>query len=215
MDIGIIGSGNIGTAVATRLVTAGHHVRLINSRGPESLAALEQELGENASAGTVEDAARFGEVVIVATPLAALDTLPAQALRAKIVVDANNYYPGRDGRIARLDEGELGSSELLAEHLPGARVVKAFNTMWSENLLHKAVPHDALERVALPVAGDDPQAKQIVSGLIDEMGFDPVDAGSLRLMLALLDRWRRQGASRLQPISSTGAGSKPATGSCG
>jgi len=179
MNVGIIGSGNIGTATATRLVAAGHSVWISNSRGPESLAGLEQELGQLANAATVTDAAREGEVVIVATPLAAVGTLPAEDLRGKVVVDANNYYPSRDGRIPELEDG-LGSSEWLAQHLQGARVIKAFNTMWSENLLHKAVPHGAVERLALPVAGDDEEAKAIVSRLIDDMGFDPVDAGTLR-----------------------------------
>ena len=179
MNVGIIGSGNIGTATATRLVAAGHSVWISNSRGPESLAGLEQELGQLANAATVTVAAREGEVVIVATPLAAVGTLPAEDLRGKVVVDANNYYPSRDGRIPELEDG-LGSSEWLAQHLQGARVIKAFNTMWSENLLHKSVPHGAVERLALPVAGEDEEAKAIVSRLIDDMGFDPVDAGTLR-----------------------------------
>lgn len=179
MNVGIIGSGNIGRATATRLVAAGHRVWISNSRGPESLAGLEQDLGQLANAATVTAAAREGEIVIVATPLAAVGSLPAEDLRGKVVVDANNYYPSRDGRIPELEDG-LGSSEWLAQHLEGARVVKAFNTMWSENLLHKAVPHGAVERLALPVAGDDEDAKALVSRLIDDMGFDPVDAGTLR-----------------------------------
>lgn len=180
MNVGIIGSGNIGRAVATRLIASGRHTVLIsNSRGPESLAGLEQELGQAASAGTVEDAAREGDVVVVATPLAAVETLPAQLLAGKVVVDANNYYPRRDGQIPEIDAG-LGSSEWLAQHLPGARVIKALNTMWSENILHQAVPPGAEERVAMPVAGDDDEAKSAVSGLIDDMGFDPIDGGTLR-----------------------------------
>jgi 8-hydroxy-5-deazaflavin:NADPH oxidoreductase len=179
MRVGIIGAGKIGRAVAIRLIDGDHTVTISNSRGPESLAELEQELGQAASAATVEDAARDGEVVVVATPLAAVESLPAQALAGKIVVDANNYYPERDGQIAELDDG-LGSSEWFAQHVPGARVVKAFNTMWSENLIHQAVPHGAEERVALPVASDDEEAKSVVSGLIDDMGFDPVDGGTLR-----------------------------------
>jgi 8-hydroxy-5-deazaflavin:NADPH oxidoreductase len=179
MRVGIIGAGKIGRAVAIRLIDGDHTVTISNSRGPESLAELEQELGQAASAATVEDAARDGEVVVVATPLAAVESLPAQALAGKIVVDANNYYPERDGQIAELDDG-LGSSEWFARHVPGARVVKAFNTMWSENLIHQAVPHGAEERVALPVASDDEEAKSVVSGLIDDMGFDPVDGGTLR-----------------------------------
>jgi hypothetical protein len=179
MRVGIIGAGKIGRAVAIRLVDGDHTVTISNSRGPESLAGLEQELGQAASAATVEDAARDGDVVVVATPLAAVEALPAQVLAGKIVVDANNYYAERDGQIPELEAG-LGSSEWLAQHLPGARVVKALNTMWSENLIHQAVPHGAEERVALPVASDDEEAKRIVSGLVDNMGFDPVDGGTLR-----------------------------------
>ena len=179
MRVGIIGAGNIGRAVAIRLIDADHTVTISNSRGPASLAELEQELGQAASAATVEDAARAGDVVVVATPLAAVPGLPAAAVTGKIVIDANNYYPERDGQIAELDAG-LGSSEWLAQHLPGARVVKALNTMWSENLIHQAVPHGAEERVALPVASDDEEAKTVVSSLIDNMGFDPVDGGTLR-----------------------------------
>jgi 8-hydroxy-5-deazaflavin:NADPH oxidoreductase len=117
--------------------------------------------------------------VVGGAPFFGAAPLPAQALAGKIVVDANNYYPARDGKIPELEAG-LGSSEWLAEHVPGARVVKAFNTMWSENLLHQAVPHGAEERVALPVASDDDEAKSVVSGLVDDMGFDPVDGGTLR-----------------------------------
>jgi len=179
MRVGIIGAGNIGRAVAIRLIDGDHTVTISNSRGPASLAELEQELGQAASAATVEDAARAGDVVVVATPLAAVPGLPAAAVTGKIVIDANNYYPERDGQIAELDAG-LGSSEWLAQHLPGARVVKALNTMWSENLIHQAVPHGAEERVALPVASDDEEAKTVVSSLIDNMGFDPVDGGTLR-----------------------------------
>lgn len=179
MKVGIIGSGNIGQAVATLAIDAGHQVWISNSRGPESLAALEQELGQAASAATVEDAVREGDIVLLATPLAAVPTLPADALSGKVVIDANNYYPQRDGQIAELDGG-LGSSEWLAGHLPGARVVKAFNTMWSENMLHKGAPQGAAERVAMPVASDDEDAKALASRLIDEIGFDSVDAGTLR-----------------------------------
>jgi 8-hydroxy-5-deazaflavin:NADPH oxidoreductase len=180
MRVGIIGAGNIGQAVATRLIASGRHTVLIsNSRGPESLSGLEQELGQAASAATTDEAARDGEVIVVATPLAAVPELPAEALTGKVVVDANNYYTQRDGTIAELEAG-LGSSEWLAQQVPGARVVKAFNTMWSENIIHKAVPAGAEERVAMPVAGDDDEAKATVFQLIDDMGFDPVDAGTLR-----------------------------------
>jgi len=179
MQIGIIGAGRIGQAVATRLVTAGHEVMLSNTRGPESLADVEEALGQDAHAGTVEDATAYGEVVFVAIPLAAMYALPPAELDGKIVVDANNYSPQRDGQIPELDDGSVGSSELLARHLPGSRVVKAFNTIYYERIAHEAKPPGSAERLAVPLAGDDAAAKQVVAALIDDMGFDPVDAGSL------------------------------------
>ncbi len=179
MEIGIIGAGRIGQAVATRLVTAGHEVMLSNTRGPESLAEIEESLGQNAHAGTVDEAATYGPVVVVAIPVAAIDKLPAGLLDERIVVDANNYYPPRDGQIPELDDGSIGSSELMARHLPGARVVKAFNTIYYERIAHEAKPPGTPERLAVPLAGDDVEAKEVVASLIDDMGFDPVDAGSL------------------------------------
>ena len=179
MKIGIIGAGRIGQAVASRLVAAGHEVMLSNSDGPESLKAVKEALGREAHAGTVQDAAAYGEVVFVAIPVAAMYDLPAAELDGKIVVDATNYYPQRDGQIPELDDGSIGSSELLARDLPGSRVVKAMNTMSYVRLAGEAKPAGAAGRLAIPLAGDDLPAKEIVSGLIDDMGFDPVDAGTL------------------------------------
>ena len=179
MKIGIIGAGRIGQAVASRLVAAGHDVMLSNSDGPESLKAVKEALGREAHAGTVQDAAAYGEVVFVAIPVAAMYDLPAAELDGKIVVDATNYYPQRDGRIPELDDGSIGSSELLARDLPGSRVVKAMNTMSYLRIAREAKPPSAAGRLAIPLAGDDLVAKEIVSGLIDDMGFDPVDAGTL------------------------------------
>jgi predicted dinucleotide-binding enzyme len=202
MRVGIIGAGRIGQAVASRLVTAGHEVMLANSRGPETLAAIEQSLGQNAHAGTVEQAAGFGDVALVAIPLHAIDELPADALAGRIVIDANNYYPERDGDIAQLEAGELGSSEMLARQLPGARVVKAFNTMHHQRLREAGRPRGAKDRLAIPLAGDDAAAKQTVSELIDDMGFDPVDAGTLR------DGRRQQPGTRVfnQPFHAASVG---------
>ena len=168
MEIGIIGAGRIGQAVARRLVAAGHEVMLSNSAGPESLEAIAEALGGEAHAGTVQEAAAYGEVVFVAIPVAALYDLPAAQLDGKIVVDATNYYPQRDGQIPELDDGSIGSSELLARDLPGSRVVKALNTMSYVRIAREA------KSPALDLA-----AKEVVSGLIDDMGFDPVDAGTL------------------------------------
>ena len=129
MRIGIIGSGRIGSTAARLFAAAGHEVTIANSRGPESLGELVDEIGPNAQAATVADAARDAEIVLVAVPLRAYSDLPAEAFVGKVVIDANNYYPERDGQIAELDSGQTTSSELLARHLQGARIVKAFNTM--------------------------------------------------------------------------------------
>ena len=177
MNIGIVGSGNIGATAARLLAEAGHEVAVSNSRGPETLERLVAAIGPRARAATVEEAADFGEVVLVAIPFFAYETLPTDLLAGKTVVDAMNYYPGRDGEM-NLDG--LGSSELLARRLPDARIVKAFNTMYYETLGVEGRP-DAppAERLVLFVAGDDAEAKAVVSGLIEEIGFTPVDVGTL------------------------------------
>ncbi len=131
MKIGIIGSGHIGGTLAKLWAKAGHQVAISNSRGPASLAALVAEIGPQARAATVEEAAAYGEVVLVAIPYGKFDTLPFAKMSGKIVIDAMNYYPQRDGQI---DFGDLTSSELVARHLPGGRLVKAFNTMYFETL---------------------------------------------------------------------------------
>ena len=177
MNIGIIGTGNIGATAARLFARARHEVAVSNSRGPETLEGLVAEIGARARATTVEEAAGFGEVVLVAIPLFAYEALPADRLAGKIVVDATNYYPQRDGE---MDLGGLGSSEFLARHLPDSRVVKAFNTMYYETLAtggQPAAPPE--ERLVLFVAGDDEGAKGTVSQLIWEIGFAPVDTGSL------------------------------------
>ncbi len=180
MRIGIIGSGRIGATVARLLVAAGHEVAIANSREPESLSDLVAELGDGASAGSAEEVAAFGDLVLVAIPLHAHRALPKVALADKVVIDANNYHPRRDGHIADLDAGRTTSSELLAKFLRRARVVKAFNTMFHETLADDGEPGAPREeRLVLFVAGDDPDAKQRVCEVIEELGFTAVDTGSL------------------------------------
>lgn len=181
MNIGIIGAGHIGGTAARLFAQAGHRVAVSNSRGPETLRALVAEIGPNAHAATVEEAARFGEAVLVAVPFKEYTRLPADALRGKIVIDANNYYPERDGHIAELDTKKRASSELLASHLgEGTHVVKAFNTIWVEHLKVQAKPDAPLEqRRVIPLSGDDADAKRTVAQLIEEIGFGPYDMGSL------------------------------------
>jgi predicted dinucleotide-binding enzyme len=176
MRVGVIGSGRIGGTVAALLAAAGHDVEIANSRGPASLADV---AAERLRPATVEAAAAHGEVVVVATPVAAYDALPRDALAGTVVVDAGNYYPARDGRIAVLDEDRTTSSEWLAAKLPGARVVKAFNTVFWEVLRDKGDPEAGDDRLVVLVAGDDADAKRTVEGLIEDVGFAPVDQGGL------------------------------------
>jgi 8-hydroxy-5-deazaflavin:NADPH oxidoreductase len=177
MRIGVIGAGKIGGTVAKRLVDAGHEVKIANSRGPDTLKDLAGDIG--ATAATAEEAARDADLVIEAVPLKAFADLPGSALRGKVLVDAANYYPTRDGHLEELDDDAITSSALLQRDLPDARVVKALNTIFWEHLRDRGKPSGDPERLAIPIAGDDEQAKQTVSDLIDQIGFDPVDGGSL------------------------------------
>ncbi len=179
MNIGIIGAGNIGATAARLFTQAGHQVALSNSRGPDSLAALVQELGPRARALSVEEAARFGEVVLLAVPWHRPEALPSgESVRGKIVIDAMNPYRPGGGLY---DLGDSTSSEETAKRLPGARLVKAFNSIWYKHLAENGdVNLPAGQRHAIYVAGDDVQAKAVVRDLIAAIGFDPVDTGSLR-----------------------------------
>jgi predicted dinucleotide-binding enzyme len=181
MKIGIIGAGNIGANAAKLFVKAGHEIAVANSRGAETLKDLVSELGENAQAVSIEDAAKFGEIVFISIPFGKYKMLPANAFDGKIVVDSNNYYPDRDGNFAELDENETTSSELLAEHLKGARMVKGFNTIWFEHLKTQGdINLPIEERRAVFIAGDDAEAKKTIAKLIEEIGFAAVDTGDLR-----------------------------------
>lgn len=177
--IGIIGSGNIGSQLARLAIEHGYGVVMSNSRGPETLVDLIDELGDRARAATVAEAAEAGDVVVVTIPLKAIGSVPAAPLEGKTVIDTNNYYPERDGNIAELDDESTTTSELLQQRLPGAQVVKAFNNIYSSHLTSRAAVPGTPGRRALPIAGDDDDAKRTVAALIDEFGFDVVDAGPL------------------------------------
>ena len=178
--LGLIGSGNIGGTLARLAVDNGLDVVLSNSRGPETLAGLVAQLGPRASAGTGRDAAAAGDWVVVTIPLRAYRDVPRDALAGKTVLDTTNYYPQRDGNIAELDSGELTSSELLQRHLDESFVVKAFNNIFFKHLLDLSRPAGAADRTALPIAGDDADAKSEATDLLGRLGFDAVDAGALR-----------------------------------
>ncbi|MGK5741465.1 NADPH-dependent F420 reductase [Micromonospora sp. URMC 103] len=177
--LGFIGSGSIGTKLARLAIAAGIDVVMSNSRGPESLATTVAQLGERARAATPQEAARAGDWVVVSIPLSAYPQLPATDLAGKVVLDTTNYYPVRDGTFEVLDTGKLTSSELIQEHLSGSKLVKAFNNISDQHIPALARPSGAADRTALPIAGDDPRAKASAAALIDRLGFDTVDAGTL------------------------------------
>ncbi len=186
MKIGIIGAGMIGGTLARRLTALGHEVAIANSRGPETLRDLAAETG--ARAVTAAEAARSGDLVVVTIPEKAVPHLPkglfAGVPQDVVVVDTGNYYPARDGRIDAIENGQTESA-WVAEQL-GRPVVKAFNNIGSQSLLENGRPKGEVGRIALPVAADQPRAREKVMRLVDELGFDPVDAGSLA------DSWRQQ-----------------------
>ncbi len=179
MKIGIIGAGNIGGTAARLFLKAGHEVAISNSRGPASLAPILADLGGGARAMTVEDAARFGEVVLLAVPWRSPDALPKpELLKGKVVIDAMNPYSATGGLV---DLKERTSSEETAKRLPGARIVKAFNTIYFKHLATEGNADLPIEdRRAIFMAGDDTEAKDVVANLIQQIGFAPVDTGSLR-----------------------------------
>lgn len=184
--IGFIGAGHIGSQLARLAVANGYDVLLSNSRGPETLGELVKELGPKARAATPFEAAKAGEVVVVSIPLSSYRSVPVQPLVGKVVLDTNNYYPQRDGHIRELDDEVTTTSELLQAHLPTSKVVKAFNHIYAAELTTHGQPKGTKNRRALVIAGDDAEAKATVTHLIDQFGFDTVDAGPLE------EGWRIQ-----------------------
>jgi predicted dinucleotide-binding enzyme len=188
MNIGIIGAGHIGSALATRLVGLGHVVCIANSRGPESLKEVAQKTG--AKPVTAQEAARHGDMIVVTIPLKNIPQLPKDlfdGVAAGVpVIDTSNYYPIlRDGHMPELETGDLTESEWVQQHL-GRPVVKVFNNIYADHIQSKGLPQGAPGRIALPVASDDAAAKQKVMALVEELGFDAVDDGSLH------ESWRQQ-----------------------
>ncbi|MDI3418514.1 NADPH-dependent F420 reductase [Streptomyces luteolus] len=180
MKIGILGSGQIGSTLASLLTTAGHEVAIANSRGPATLTDLVKELGENTRAATVEEAIAFGDPVFLAIPFNRYRDLPADAFAGKVVVDTTNYTPGRDGRYPQLETDATTSSELIAGYLEDARLVKAVNTMNYRPLLTRGLPGGPrAQRLALFVAGDSPEANRLVVELIEQLGFAAIETGAL------------------------------------
>jgi hypothetical protein len=188
MNIGIIGAGNIGSALAVRLTSLGHSVYIANSRGPETLKDVAQKTG--AIPVTAQEAARHGDIIVVTIPLKNIPDLPKDLLAGVAadvpVIDTSNYYPLlRDGRIPELESGDLTESEWVQQHL-GRPVVKVFNNIYAAHLEKSGKPAGTPGRISLPVAGDDAAAKHKVMALVEELGFDAVDDGRLA------ESWRQQ-----------------------
>ena len=184
--LGLIGAGHIGGTLAKLALDAGYDVVLSNSRGPQTLTGLVEELGDGARAGPVAEAAAAGDVVVVTIPRKSYREVPVEPLRGTVVIDTNNYYPQRDGHIAELDDGSTTSSDLLQDHLPESRVVKAFNNIYFEHLRALARPSGSPDRSVLAIAGDDASAKQTVTQFLDSIGYDAYDVGPLS------EGWRYQ-----------------------
>jgi predicted dinucleotide-binding enzyme len=184
--IGFIGAGHIGSQLARLSIKNGYDVVLSNSRGPDTLSALVKELGPRARAATAHEAARAGDIVVVTIPLKNIGSVPVEPLVGKVVIDTNNYYPQRDGRIPALDDESTTTAELLQQRLPQSKVVKAFNHIYAQELTTHGQARGTPNRRALVIAGDDESAKATVARLIDQYGFDTVDAGPLK------EGWRIQ-----------------------
>jgi predicted dinucleotide-binding enzyme len=204
MRIAVIGAGNIGGTLTRRLTALGHEVAIANSRRPETLSALADETGAKAVA--TADATAGAELVIVTVPMRAVPLLPEGLLDGAApdapVVDTGNYYPARDGRIEAIEHG-MTESRWVSEQL-GHPVVKAFNTIQSRHLMELGKPAGTPDRIALPVAGDDPGAKRVVMALVDELGFDAVDAGSID------ESWRQQPGTPVYASDLNAAGAEEA-----
>ena len=177
--IGIIGSGNVGSNLAKAAIAHGYDVVLSNSQGPESLAGLVSDLGPHARAATPAEAAGAGDFAIVAIPLTTIDQVPVEPLAGKVVIATINYFPGRLGHVAEIDNGATTAPGLLQAHLPASRVVRAFSMINAAGMSGDGRPEGDPKRRALALAGDDPAAKQLVAGLYNEFGFDAVDIGGL------------------------------------
>ena len=189
MQIGIIGAGHIGGTLTRRFAALGHDVLVANSRGPETLSDLAKETG--AKAVTIQEAARAKDVVVVTIPEKNIPALPrdlfAKTPATTVIIDTGNYYPQRDGLLQEIEAG-TPESRWVANQL-GRPVIKTFNNIYAQHLLERGKPRGSAGRIALPVAGDDKPAKEIVMRLVDELGFDPVDAGGLE------ESWRQQPGS--------------------
>lgn len=177
--IGIIGAGEVGSQIARASIANGYEIVIANSRGPETLKGLVDELGPSARAAHAAEAAAAGDFAVVAVPLKVANDMPVEELAGKIVLDTNNYMVWRDGRIPVIDSGKKTVHELRQEQLPMSKIAKAFTHIQAERLLSAARPAGDPARVALTVSSDYPEAVELVTRLYDQFGFDTVDNSPL------------------------------------
>ena len=186
MKIGIIGAGNIGSALAGHFCKLRHGVLIANSRGPETLSQVAQKT--SATPVDISETARGVDLLVIAVPMKSVPSLPKDLLRdlpsTSPIIDTGNYYPLRDGTIPEIERGMIESE--WTSHVLGSPVIKAFNNIVADSLVRKGRPKCSQGRIALPVSGDDNKSKQIVMDLLDEIGFDAIDAGPLS------ESWRYQ-----------------------
>ncbi len=177
--IGIIGAGEVGSQIARAAVASGYEVVIANSRGPETLKDLTEELGPSARAATAAGAAEAGDFVVIAVPLKLTNDMPVEQLAGKIVLDTNNYMPWRDGHFPMVDSGEKTVHELRQEHLPDSKIAKAFTHIQAPRHFISAGPAGTPDRHALSVSSNFPEAVELVRRLYDQFGFDTVDNSPL------------------------------------
>lgn len=186
MNIGIIGTGAVGSPLARNLAAAGHNVKVTNTRPFAELTEKAQSLG--ASPATLQDVVKDVDIVFISVPFAAIAKFPQDLFRSLpdqvIVVDTGNYYPFRDEKIDALEQGQV-ESVWVSQQL-GRPITKAFNNLLSETTAVGGEPEGTPGRIAVSIAGDDQDAKQVIAGIANELGFDVVDAGTLA------DSWRQQ-----------------------
>jgi len=183
-SVSFVGAGHMAESLSRSAVSAGLTVNVSNSRGPQALKPWVRELSPSANAMTPREAVAAGDVVVLAIPFGSFEQLPSDLVDGKALIDLTNYYPGMYAPQPLLDTGAITSSELLQRHFPGARVVKAFNTIAFQHITNLARPSGAPDRTAIPVAADDTSDLELVSGLLDDLGFDALAAGTLA------DSWR-------------------------